>query len=328
MVDQAHGVSGQRGTGAAWLHRLAVLTAWATLTLIFIGGLVTSTGSGLAVPDWPLSFGQLFPRMAGGVLYEHGHRMAAAFVGLLTTVLAVWMWLKEPRAWLRGLAAAALLAVLLQGVLGGITVLFLLPIAISVAHASVAQAFFCLTVALAVFTGPGWEGPARTSARGSRSPLPRLCAATTAVVYLQLVLGAVMRHMGAGLAIPDFPLAFGRLVPPLDAPGVLIHFLHRVGAVVVTACVLWTLACVVRRHAEEPRLLRPAVGAAGLVAVQLALGALTIWTSRAVLPTTAHVAVGAAVLASSLVLTLRSYQLAGEPRPSVRGGLLSEQVAA
>src|SRR5436309_11866629 len=194
------------------LHRLAVATSGATLVLLFLGGLVTSTGSGLAVPDWPLSFGQVFPPMVGGVLFEHGHRLAAATVGCLTVVLALWTVVGEARPVIRALGLLALLAVMLQGVLGGVTVLYKLPLAVSVTPACLAQAFFCLTVTLALVTRPAWSAP-----RPRRSPavLGVLAGLTTGVVFGQLVLGALMRHMHAGLAIPDFPLAFGRLVPPL-----------------------------------------------------------------------------------------------------------------
>ena len=120
------------------LHRFAVATAVATLFLIFAGGLVTSTESGLSVPDWPLSYGRLMPPMVGGVFYEHGHRMVATAVGILTILLAVWLSRREPRAWVRRLGYAALAAVVAQGVLGGLTVLFLLPMAVSVAHACLA----------------------------------------------------------------------------------------------------------------------------------------------------------------------------------------------
>src|SRR5204863_10129350 len=190
------------------LHGFAVLTAGATFVLLFVGGLVTSTGSGLAVPDWPLSFGMVLPPMRGGVLFEHGHRLAAALVGCLTVVLALWTVVGEPRPGVRALGLTALLAVILQGVLGGVTVLYKLPLAVSVTHACLAQAFFCLTVALATVTGREWgRSRPQTAAPG----MSGLAAAATAVVFVQLVLGALMRHMGAGLAIPDFPLAFGRV---------------------------------------------------------------------------------------------------------------------
>jgi cytochrome c oxidase assembly protein subunit 15 len=296
------------------LHRFAVLTAGATLGLIFAGGLVTSTGSGLAVPDWPLSYGQLMPPMVGGVAFEHGHRMAAATVGFLMLVLAVWIFRREQRRWVGLLAALAMLAVVLQGALGGLTVLLLLPPAVSVAHACLAQAFLCLTVALAVVTGPAWiqmeTGPP------GRTPSPlllRMVTALPAIVFVQLVLGAVMRHTHAGLAIPDFPLSYGRLVPPLTTFPVIIHFAHRAWGVVVAVAAIGCAARVLvemRRTRGERLLVRPALIAAGLVLAQILLGGAIIWTTRAVIPTTLHVATGAAILAGALILALRCHRLA------------------
>src|SRR5687767_8079859 len=143
---------------SAWRHAWAMLTCAATLVLIFIGGLVTSTGSGLAVPDWPLSYGMLMPPMVGGIFYEHGHRMVASFVGLLTLILAVWVSRRESRRGVRRLAWVALGAVCVQGLLGGLTVLFFTPLPISVAHACLAQTFLCLTVALTYVTSREWAG--------------------------------------------------------------------------------------------------------------------------------------------------------------------------
>ena len=310
------------------VHGFALLTAGATFVLIFVGGLVTSTGSGLAVPDWPLAFGQVFPPMVGGVLYEHGHRLTAALVGLLTAVLAVWIWVVERRAWVRGLGVGALLVILLQGLLGGLTVLYLLPMRVSVAHALLAQIFFCLTVVLTVVTGPEWARGAGRSGGPVGPELPVLSSVTVVVVFGQLILGAVMRHTGAGLAIPDFPLAFGRLIPPLESEAVLIHFLHRVGAVAVLVCVAWTVLRVLARHRRDAWLLRPTLALAGLLLVQLFLGALTIWTQRGVLVTTAHVAGGAGVLAASLTLTLRASRSAAWPSPVAAREAVRKQVPA
>jgi len=282
-------------------HRLAVLTAGATLALLFIGGLVTSTGSGLAVPDWPLSFGQVFPPMVGGVLFEHGHRLAAAGVGCLTLVLALWVVVREPRPGVRALGLLALLTVVLQGILGGVTVLYRLPLAVSVAHACLAQVFFCLIVTLAVVTGRDWV--ATHPSTGSAS-LRTLAAVTTGLLFVQIALGALMRHMGAGLAIPDFPLAFGRLLPPLVTPHIAVHFAHRMGALLVTVAVGWTVALALGGTTDR-RIHRPALLAAGLLVLQLILGAATIWSGRAVLPATAHLMIGGALLATSLVLVLR-----------------------
>src|SRR5437867_7581188 len=301
------------------IHRLAAATAAATLVLLFVGGLVTSTGSGLAVPDWPLSFGQVFPPMVGGVLFEHGHRLVAALVGCLTLLLPLWIAIAEPRPMVRVTGLLALFAVVLQGVLGGITVLYKLPLAVSVTHACLAQAFFCLTVVLAIVTGPGWATPPGRTA-SEESALVLLAGTTTAVVFGQLVLGALMRHMGAGLAIPDFPLAFGRVLPPLATPYITVHFAHRVGALAVAAAVATTVGAVLRERAAGPWLRRPALLAAGLVLVQLTLGALVIWSGRAVLPTTTHLVVGAALLATCLVLALRAGRVAA-PRTAEASAL-------
>ncbi len=301
------------------LHRFAVFTALATTFLIFAGGLVTSTGSGLAVPDWPLSYGMFFPPMVGGVFYEHGHRLVAAFVGILTCVLAVWAALKEERPWVRWLSIGALLAVISQAILGGITVRYLLPTPVSVSHAMLAQTFYCVIVSLALFTSPDWKrGLPVAGPRAGAPSLPWLCAVMSGAVYLQLLLGALMRHTGSGLAIPDFPLAFGRFIPDFDASGVSIHYAHRVGAVAVTGIVVWTLVRVLSGYRRHPRLVRPAVLIAALLSVQLTLGAFTVWSAKAVMITTFHVANGAVILGASVFLTIRSFAML--PPGSARRG--------
>ena len=185
--------------------------------MIVAGGLVTSTGSGLAVPDWPTSYGWnmfTFPmqHMVGGIFYEHGHRLIASGVGFLTVILALWIWKAEPRRWMRVLGFTALAAVCVQGILGGITVLYFLPTPVSTAHAGLAQIFFCLTIAIALFTSRGWTGPRHEPVDDRMLRL--VATTTTAFIYLQILVGATMRHSEAGLAIPDFPLVFGGLVPP------------------------------------------------------------------------------------------------------------------
>jgi heme a synthase len=294
-----------RGVASIGRHRLAVVTAAATYGLLFLGGLVTSTGSGLAVPDWPLSFGQVFPAMVGGVLFEHGHRLAATTVGLLTLTLSGWTVVREERPGVRALGLTMLFVVILQGVLGGITVLYKLPLAVSATHACLAQIFFCLAVTMAVVTAPAW-GPPRAHPIELGAPLPALASCATGAVFVQLVLGALVRHMGAGLAIPDFPLAFGRVVPPFDTPLITVHFAHRVGAIAVATMVVTVASAVFRRHRGERGLVRLAGLALALLVAQVALGASIIWTHRAVVPTTTHLVVGAALLATCLVMTLQS----------------------
>ncbi|MFQ5791300.1 MAG: heme A synthase [Acidobacteriota bacterium] len=289
-----------------WLHRLAVLTSACTWVLIWAGGLVTSTESGLAVPDWPLSYGMLMPPMVGGILYEHGHRMVATFVGLLTMILAVWIWRREPRRWVRRLGLAALALVTAQGVLGGVTVIYLLPTPVSVSHATLAQTFFCVTVLLAFATSWEWKETAPKPDL-TRPGLRLVTIVATVSVYLQLILGALVRHSGAALAIPDFPLAFGRLIPPLDEIPVVLQFTHRLGAVVVVACMAWLTRCIWHRHRNNRRLVRPMVILCCLLAIQVLLGGAVVWTSRSVWIATAHVATGALILAISWLLTLRAH---------------------
>jgi heme a synthase len=295
-----------------WLHRYAKLVSAATVLLIVAGGLVTSTGSGLAVPDWPTSYGWnmfTFPmkHMVGGILYEHGHRLIASGVGFLTIVLAFWIWRAERRRWMRMLGLAALGSVCLQGALGGITVLYFLPTAVSIAHAGLAQIFFCMTVAIALFTSPGWTAPGYSPVDDH---LLRLVAtATTSFIYLQIIVGATMRHSEAGLAIPDFPLVFGGVVPPAWTPQIAIHYAHRVGALIVTLGIAATVGHVWFHHAQRSELRRPALALACLVVAQVTLGAFVIWSEKNVAINTTHVVVGALTLASSLVLTLRSHQV-------------------
>jgi cytochrome c oxidase assembly protein subunit 15 len=295
------------------LHRFATLTACATFFLIFVGGLVTSTGSALAVPDWPLAFGKLIPAWEGGIRFEFGHRVAAGTVMTLVAILMFWATRAEPRRWVRNLIFAAFGIIIVQAILGGITVLLELPLAIAVAHAATAQALFCLTVAIAIFTNPNWDSTPHLEEPRSRIPSPTLAAATTAVIYLQILIGALMRHMSAGLVIPDFPFSFGQVVPPYFNEYVAVNFAHRCGAIVVTAMILWTITRVLRAYRDVAPLRRPALGLFLLLVVQVCLGALTIWSSRAVLPTTTHVAIGAAVLATSVALTVRAYHIFGVP---------------
>lgn len=300
------------------LRAYTKIVAGSTFLLLLAGGMVTSTGSGLSVPDWPLSFGQWMPPMEGGVFYEHGHRMIASFVGLLILIEAVWLQRVEERAAVRRLGWAALAGVVVQGLLGGLTVLLRLPDPVSVSHAGLAEIVFGLTVAIALVSSRGWADAAREERPVDwREPsLFLLAAGTSALVFLQILLGAVVRHAGAGLVIPDFPLAYGQLVPPLASTPVQIHFAHRVGAVVVAAAVLWTTSRVARAHRDRLALAGPAGLLTALVAVQIALGGWTVLSHKDPWVTTAHLGTGALLFATSLVLALqarRRLRLAPEP---------------
>jgi len=310
------------------LHRFAVFTACCTFLLVIAGGLVTSTGSGLSVPDWPLSYGKLMPPMVGGILYEHGHRMVATFVGMLMIVLAYWLWKAEERRWVRILGLAGLAAVIVQGVLGGLTVLFLLPTPISVLHATLAQSFFGLTVIIALVTSPGWkrvvprEMPVADKTR-------RLALSVSGILLVQLILGAWMRHSDAGLAIPDFPLSYGQMLPPATDAGisavnqdrlagglppvelsqVWINFAHRLGALLTAIVVLSFVLHVLKAYQDEKRLREPAIVLGVLLVMQILFGALTVWTGKGVEIATVHVAVGSLLLATSACITLRTFRL-------------------
>lgn len=278
--------------------------AGAVVFLLVAGAMVTSTGSGLSVPDWPLSFGQLMPPMKGGVFYEHGHRMIATAVGALTVLLALWIHRVERRAWVRRLGWTALGLVILQGLLGGATVLLRLPVWTSAAHACLAQGFFLVVVFLAMVLSPGWSE--RDPSLPARSRLPLLATGATVVIYLQLILGAVTRHLHAALVIPDFPLAMGGLAPSVWTPEIAVHYAHRVGAFLVFVAVIVSATSALRLPPSHASLRKPAAAMLVLVIVQILLGGSIVWTQRQVAVASAHVVVGALLLAVSLALTVRS----------------------
>ena len=286
-----------RHTPAA-LRRFAKITAFSTLFLIFAGAMVTSTNSGLAVPDWPLSYGKVNPPMVGGIFYEHGHRVIASFVGLLTLIQAFWLQRSEPKTFLRKLGWASLALVILQGLFGGLTVLLKLPPAVSVLHAAFAEIFFCFTIAMAFFASRAYPHLEDEPDAGGHA----LAYAIVFAVFLQILLGAWMRHLGAGMAIPDFPRSFGQWVPAFTSSTVAIAYAHRVGALVVTLLILAAGAGAFRsRYRARTRLY---VLMLMVLTMQVTLGAYTIWSGKQPVITSFHVATGAALLAVSLLYAL------------------------
>jgi cytochrome c oxidase assembly protein subunit 15 len=295
----------------AWLRRFTKLVAASTLFLIFAGAMVTSTGSGLAVPDWPNTYGEFmfsFPmsKWVGGIFYEHGHRLVASTVGFLVIIQAIWLQMREPKKFVRTLGWLSLAAVCVQGALGGITVLLLLPKTISISHAALAEIFFCINVSIAFFTSR-WYESLRSFEKGD-APVG-MAWMLTVIVYLQILAGAVLRHLGAGLAIPDFPLSFGRVIPQFTSPEIVAAFTHRAGGFVVATMVVIMAVRLLRYEKQHP--LR-GLGSLLLVVVsmQVLLGGWVIWSGKQPHVTSLHVMTGAFTLALSIVLTLSSRTLA------------------
>jgi len=305
-----------------WLCGFAGLTAFATFLLLGLGGLVTSHEAGMSVPDWPTSYGYNMFALpiklwSGGAFFEHTHRLLASAVGLMTTVLTVWLWLKDPRSWMRWLGVAAFLGVVAQGVLGGLRVTMHMD-SLGIYHGTIAQLFFALTCALVLFTSRFWAGlVANRQIRRVPSGLRTLVLVTTLLILGQLILGATMRHQHAGLAIPDFPLAYGSWWPdtspdavagynarraeingenPITAFQIGLQMAHRGMAlaifILVAACA-WQMW---RRLGGRDSLTKLAGGWLALILAQVALGAATIWYNKAADVATAHVLVGALAL--------------------------------
>jgi cytochrome c oxidase assembly protein subunit 15 len=319
-----------------WLHRFAWFTAAATLLLICSGGMVTSKGVGLAVPDWPTTFGYnmfFFPisKWVGGIFFEHTHRLIASTVGFLTIILALWLALTESRPWLRNLGFVALGAVVLQGVLGGLRVT-LLKDEIGIFHALLAQAFLGILVVIALAASPLWQRiSAGRSSSGNARKLARLAFATTILIYAQLALGATMRHQHRDLAILDFPAVYGKAIPdvtPENLAGInawrdaralsdvtpahiWLQMAHRFLALVITAGVVACAVLARERNGLPALVSRLCALWAFLLFCQLTLGAWTIWSNKAADIATAHVALGATLLAvgvSVLTICVRLFQ--------------------
>lgn len=374
-----------RATSNPWLHRFAILTALGTLALLGVGGLVTSKGVGMAVPDWPTTYGYnmfFFPisKWTGGIFYEHSHRLVASLVGTLTAILAAWIWVKESKGWQRNVALAGIVCtlglmgvrtqtmfivlasvatvvlicslwrathdprplrwwatvafttVLVQGVLGGLRVTQYKD-ELGIFHGTLAQLFFALISSIAVFTSRWWNtppsqpSPRSADGKGLRQAEPgkklgRAFLVTTILILLQLILGATMRHQHAGLAIPDFPLAYGKLWPatdptsitsynarrmetrgenPITAGQVILHMAHRIMALTILAHVVAVVVRARRDGKANPLLVRLAGAWAILILAQAGLGAWTIWSNKAADVATLHVVVGALSLVTGVL---------------------------
>lgn len=277
------------------LHRFAILLAFWTLLLVVAGGLVTSNDAGLSVPDWPLSYGKLMPKMEGGIFYEHGHRMVATFDGMLMVAMCIWLWMKEQRRWMKWLGTVAVGAVIFQGVLGGLTVLYLLPPAISVSHACLAQLYFSTTCAMALFTSREWLAGGREIAEKPDAPIRTLAIVVPLCVLGQLALGAAARHKALGT------------------------IWHICGSSIVTGAVLFFTVRILLHYQDHPALRKPALVLLGITFVQVFLG-IAAYMSRIatvdapqpmpimILFTVLHVATGALTMAASVIAAIEVYR--------------------
>jgi cytochrome c oxidase assembly protein subunit 15 len=359
-----------------------VFTAIATLALIGVGGLVTSREAGMAVPDWPNTYGYNmfwfpFSKWVGGIFYEHTHRLTAAFVGFLTTILALWLWIRETKSknrWVGvasistvillmgarklgvfiGLAVLAPIAVgisvyhlsrrpnelrwygiiafasvILQGVLGGLRVV-LFKDQIGIFHATLAQLFFVLICAIALFTSKWWQNQEPASSARVSGRLNLFLLGTTFLILAQLVLGATMRHQHAGLAIPDFPLAYGKVWPVMDVASVTqynqqrvevtavnpitaaqigLQMTHRIMALLIFSAVIYCALAARRTLGTKHPIARLGLLWLGLICAQAMLGAATIWSNKAADIATGHVLVGALSLMTGAMTSIVAYRL-------------------
>ncbi len=317
-----------------YLHRFAWFTAAATVFLICSGGMVTSKGVGLAVPDWPTTFGYnmfFFPfsRWVGGIFFEHTHRLIASTVGFLSIILAFWLAFSKAPRWVKILGWISLGTVILQGVLGGLRVT-LLKDEIGIFHACLAQAFLGLVVIVALATSPVWKRLADRRTTVPRSLLT-LALVGAGLIYGQLALGATMRHQHRDLAIMDFPLAYGQVIPATDAATlaminqardaqalssvsagqIWLQMTHRFVALLIALTILLFWLFVRRARFENASLHRLANLWFGLALLQITLGAWTIWSNKAADIATAHVAIGAITFATAILLSATLLRIRG-----------------
>jgi len=332
-----------------YVHNWSILTMVSTFILMFIGGLVKSTESGLSVPDWPTTYGEnmfLFPLsdMVGGIFYEHLHRLFASFVGALILIQTMWVLLKDPRNWIKKMSVITLFTVVFQGILGGLTVYYLLPVWISASHGTIAQTTLCLTVFLAVSTSKSWI---QQSKELVNSKIFKIATIVTIIIWIQLVLGAIMRHSEAGLIAFDYPTMYGDLIPkiskvyeynqfrndfieenienavstisqlhlldehlgPITSLKLLIHFFHRTFALIVLGFVFYLWFIIIKYSNGNDLFKMFGTFLLFSVILQMVLGIFTIWSIRDILITTLHVANGSLVLATSFYITIWSWRL-------------------
>jgi cytochrome c oxidase assembly protein subunit 15 len=344
-----HFLEARRRAYNPWLAKFAAFTALATLCLIGVGGLVTSKGVGMSVPDWPTTYGYnmfLFPisKWVGGIREEHTHRLFASWVGMLTTILAFWLWLREERRWLRWLGVIAFFGVVLQGVLGGLRVVLKMD-NLGIPHAALAQSFLCLLVAISLFLSRWWQRNVPTAGLVSDTALrlKPLFIVTTILIFTQLMIGATMRHQHAGLAVPDFPLAYGKFWPdadpasvqrynqlrvddgqynPITAGQIYLHMTHRIMAFAILGFVATCWVKSIRQgNGSFPGVRILTTTWLGLILLQAGLGVVTVLKNKPADIATAHVVVGAASLALGALISIMLARLSQQRSPAPASAL-------
>ncbi len=299
-------------------HRaFAVSVAW-TLILLFLGSIVHATESSLACPDWPTCYGTMVPEMSGGIFWEHLHRLVAGGLVLMWLLATYLSWdVGRERPWIRRAVLGGIVLLVVQSVLGGVTVILELPDAVSTSHLALAFLFLALATALTIATHPRWGNHEEVDPRVLRT-VRAAAVPVAALVFLQSVLGAWVRHADAGVACPDMPLCLGEWIPPLDQYMIAIHWAHRVVGVVLGLGVLGLVGLVLAR-CEARHLRRLAVASGVLVVVQVTLGFLSVGTFLGVIPVSLHTLVAATLLGTTVALSAWTWEPVGGNGPGRRG---------
>jgi cytochrome c oxidase assembly protein subunit 15 len=331
------------------LHYWCLATLAMTFVLLCSGGLVTSKGVGMSVPDWPTTFGYnmfFFPISSwlGGIFHEHLHRLIASGIGLMTMILTISMLAVEPRRWVKNLAVIAFVAVCIQGLLGGLRV-SLFKNEIGIFHGMLAQSFFCLLGILTISTSPSFL-------RGKwdiflpHPFLKKIVLLSTALIFLQLALGASMRHAHLGLSIPDFPLAYGKILPNTDANSIdqinearladsqmpttstqiWLQMAHRVMAFIILGAII-TVAVIVFSNPIARSASTWSMVWLVMILCQVGLGAWTIWSNKAADVATAHMALGALSLLVGVLFTFRLFRASDSGRFTVPDNFRNSDLA-
>ena len=307
-------------------HRAFAVTVIWTLFLLFLGSVVHATGSSLACPDWPTCYGTMVPEMSGGIFWEHLHRLVAGGLILMFGLATYLTWREvEGRPWILKACWLGLGLLVVQAVLGGLTVILELPDAISTSHLLLALLFLALAAVLTVATSPRWGR--REGDEEALAGLRPLAVGGSVLVTIQSVLGGWVRHAEAGMACPDVPLCLGQWVPPLENHLVLLHYSHRVLGIGVGVFVVW-LAYWVLRHTEAGHLRNAAALAAGLVLGQILVGFLSVSTTLAVTPVSIHTLLAASLLGVLVALATYTWEPVSAREPAGGGGGSGDRTVA